>query len=620
MLRRWGSWFSGGGGGGGDARVGGRAPEEPEPEGFSFAEPLPQWPPGQSSPSSHSRLSDVQFVSLSRCGVALLGTEFATGRMRIGGGELELAAATKFQKICTLSTPARRGGSVTFYRPVGVPEGFSLLGHYCQPNCRPLHGHLLVARATGKDDAPQQQQPPLCSPRDYSLIWAFQASGGGGNAGYGRSDAFFWLPVPPEGYKALGCLVTTEPHKPPLEAVACVRADLTAECEPHGSLLHLQLPRQQQQAQSPSCPPAFTVRGVRPVHEHRGMRGKGIGVGTFCCAADGSSPAEQGLACLSNVELDLSAMPTLEQAHALIRHYGPTLFFHPKEIYLPSSVAWYFKNGARLFGREGGDPAGEEIDGEGSNLPAGGCNDGEYWIDIPRGERGLAVCRGDIDSAELYAHLKPAMGGSCTDVAMWVFCPFNGPARLKLLPLNIPLGKTGQHVGDWEHFTLRVSNLTGELMAVYYSQHSGGNWVDASALEYVAGNRPVVYSSRNGHASYAYPGVYLQGSAALGVGIRNDAARSNLFVDSSTKYRIVAAEYLGDGVVAEPPWLQYMREWGPKVVYKSRKQMERMSGGLPERMRCSADNMLNKMPNELSWEEGPTGPKEKNMWEGDERW
>ena len=48
-------------------------------------------------------------------------------------------------------------------------------------------------------------------------------------------------------------------------------------------------------------------------------------------------------------------------------------------------------------------------------------------------------------SAELYAHVKPAMGGTCTDVAMWVFCPFNGPARFKLGPITIPLGKTGQH-------------------------------------------------------------------------------------------------------------------------------------------------------------------------------
>ncbi|XP_002463969.1 uncharacterized protein LOC8059985 [Sorghum bicolor] len=579
MRQRWGSCFSGG-----DVRVGGRVPEEPEPEVFSFAHPLPFWPPGGG---------------------------FAQGRIRIGGGELELAAATAFQKICTLSSRRRGGGSATFYRPVGVPAGFSLLGYYCQPNCRPLHGHVLVARAGERPPGATPQPPPLAKPLDYALIWEFHAGGSRANAGhgYGRSDAYFWVPVPPEGYWAIGCLVTTERQSPPLEEVACVREDLTDECEPHGSLLRLQLP-------GPSS--FFTVQGVRPVR--RGMWRKGVCVGTFCCAADGLPPREHGMACLGNVELDLSAMPTLEQAHAVIRHYGPTLFFHPKEVYLPSSVSWFFKNGAALYKRGGDTAAGEEIDGEGSNLPGGGCNDGEYWIDVPSGERGRAVCRGNIDSAELYAHVKPAMGGTCTDVAMWVFCPFNGPARLKLGPISLPLGKTGRHVGDWEHSTFRVSNLTGELMGVYYSQHSGGHWVDASALEYIDGNRPVVYSSRNGHASYAYPGVYLQGSAALGIGIRNDAARSSLFVDSSARYRIVAAEYLGEGAVVEPQWLQFMREWGPTVVYKSRKRMEWMVGRLPPRLKCRAESMLNKMPNELSREEGPTGPKEKNNWEGDERW
>lgn len=562
--------------------------EEPEPEPFSFAEPLPPWPQGSG---------------------------FARGKISIGGGELELAAATAFQKICTLSSSPspRQGNSATFYSPLGVPAGFSLLGHYCQPNSRPLHGHLLVAKAADPSRSPEA--PPLCAPQDYVLVWAFHANGSAGKSscyGYGRSDAYFWLPVPPEGYRSLGFLVTTDPRKPPLEEVGCVRADLTDECEPHGLLLHLQLARP-----SSSSPAPFAVRGVRPLD--RGMWGRGVGTGAFCCAADGSSPREQGLACLKNVELDLSAMPTLEQAHAVIRHYGPTVFFHPKEVYLPSSVSWFFKNGASLC-KKGGGAAGEEVDGEGSNLPGGGCNDGEYWIGLPDGKRGKAIIRGDIDSAELYAHVKPAMGGTCTDVAMWVFCPFNGPARLKLGVITLPLGKTGQHVGDWEHFTLRVSNFTGELMGVYFSQHSGGRWVAACALEYTAGNRPVVYSSRNGHASYPYPGVYLQGSAALGIGIRNDAARSRLAVDSSVKYRIVAAEYLGDDTIAEPQWLQFMREWGPTVIYKSRKRMERMIRHLPRRLRGPAENILNKLPNELSKEEGPTGPKEKNNWEGDERW
>ncbi|KAF0910339.1 hypothetical protein E2562_001519 [Oryza meyeriana var. granulata] len=576
MLRRWG--------------VGGRAPEELEPARFSFAEHLPEWTQGGG---------------------------FATGRIFVGGGELELAVATAFEKICTLS-PTRRGSGVTFYRPAGLPEGFSVLGHYCQPNSRPFHGHLLVAKAAaGTPESP----PPLRPPHDYELVCAFRADGGVGDdgkscRGYGRSDAYFWLPVPPEGYRALGLLVTAEPDKPPLREVACARADLTDECEPHGSLLCLQLVGPPACWSSSSLPAAFAVRGIRPVH--RGMSGRGIGAGTFCCGAVGCSPREQGMACLKNVELDLSAMPTLEQAHAVIRHYGPTLFFHPKEVYLPSSVSWFFKNGAALCKK--GEDAAVELDGEGSSLPCGECNDEEYWIGLPDGKRAESIIYGDIDSAELYAHVKPAMGGTCTDVAMWVFCPFNGPARFKLGPITVPLGKTGQHIGDWEHFTLRVSNFTGELMAVYFSQHSGGRWVDASALEYTAGNKPAVYSSRNGHACYPFPGVYLQGSAALGIGIRNDAARSALSVDSSAKYRIVAAEYLGEGAVDEPRWLHFMREWGPTVVYKSRQRMERMTSGMHRRLRSPAERMLNKLPNELSREAGPTGPKEKNNWEGDERW
>ncbi|KAG8059287.1 hypothetical protein GUJ93_ZPchr0002g24445 [Zizania palustris] len=157
------------------------------------------------------------------------------------------------------------------------------------------------------------------------------------------------------------------------------------------------------------------------------MRGRGIGAGTFCCSVDGCPPSEQGLACLKNVEFDLWAMPTLEQAHELIRHYGPTVFFHPKEVYLSSSVSWYFKNGAALCKK--GEDASEEVDSEGSNLPGGGCNDGEHWIGVPDGKSGHDIIYGDIGSVELYAHVKQAMGGTCTDVTMWVFCPFNGPAR-----------------------------------------------------------------------------------------------------------------------------------------------------------------------------------------------
>ncbi|KAF9587998.1 hypothetical protein IFM89_006877 [Coptis chinensis] len=76
-----------------------------------------------------------------------------------------------------------------------------------------------------------------------------------------------------------------------------------------------------------------------------------------------------------------------------------------------------------------GDVVGEAIDCTGSNMLNRGENDGEYWIDLP-----------DDD---------------------W-------NATIKFGMVNIPLSKVGQHVSDWEHFTQRVSNFSGEL-GVYTS-------------------------------------------------------------------------------------------------------------------------------------------------------
>lgn len=203
------------------------------------------------------------------------------------------------------------------------------------------------------------------------------------------------------------------------------------------------------------------------------------------------------------------------------------------------------------------------------------------------------------------------------------FCPFNGPATAKIGVLNLPLGKIGEHVCDWEHFTLRLSNFTGELWRIYFSQHSGGEWVNASDLEFIMGNKAVIYSSKSGHANFPHAGDYLQGDSRLGVGIRNDAARSKFSLDTSKKYQIIAAEYLQmlsvNDIPLEPPWLQYMREWGPRVIYNTRAELDKMLRLLPPKMRYTIQNVFNKLPNELSGEEGPTGPKEKDYWEGDER-
>ncbi|KAA8543421.1 hypothetical protein F0562_021084 [Nyssa sinensis] len=514
-----------------------------EPETFSLPAPIAQWPKGQG---------------------------FATGRINLG--EIEVIEITKFEFIweCNLLQDRKKG--VTFYKPVGLPDGFFTLGHYCQSNEKPLRGFVLVAREVDLPEpgysciCKQEYSPALLRPLDFTLVWSpndlseENLDGGG----------YFWLPQPPEGYKAMGFVVTRKPDKPELEEVRCVRADLTDKCETHRLILNIN-------SKFPKLP--FRVWNTRP--SHRGMLGRGI---RFMHSSDTT---------------------------------GPTVFFHPDEVYMPSSVSWFFKNRALLYKK--GELVGQTIDCGGSNLPAGGRNDGEYWIDLPIDDRAENVKHGNLESAELYVHVKPALGGTFTDIAMWVFCPFNGPATLRIGIVNLALSKIGEHVGDWEHFTLRVSNFTGELWSTYFSQHSGGKWVDASDLEFIEGNKAIVYSSKSGHASYPHPGCYIQGSTKLGIGVRNDAARSNYYVDSSIRYEIIAAEYLGESVVSEPCWLQFMREWGPTIVYDSRTELDKIIGLLPVMIRYPVENIFDKFPVELYGEEGPTGPKEKNNWVGDER-
>ncbi|XP_059665705.1 hypothetical protein At1g04090-like [Cornus florida] len=547
------------------------------PQPFSLPSPLPPWPQGQG---------------------------FGMGRICLG--EIEVLKITEFECIWSCTQLSGKTAGVSFYRPVGIPEGFFSLGHYCQPNDQPLRGYVLVARdvaATRPEDGHIHdrlvESPALRKPLSYILIWSTDSHHDG--------CVYIWLPNPPLGYKAMGFVVTDNPNEPDLEEGRCVRADLTEDCETCDMILDMD---------SSSLNYALRVWNTRPCE--RGILCQGVSVGTFFCSTHLSSDDELNIACLKNLDSTLHAMPNLDQIHALIKHYGPTVFFHPDEVYMPSSVPWFFKNGALLY-RNGKDK-GEPIDSRGSNLPCGGMNDREFWIDLPDDDdERNNIKSGNIESAELYIHVKPALGGTFTDIVMWVFCPFNGPATIKAGLVNISMNKIGEHVSDWEHFTLRLSNFTGELWSIYFSQHSGGGWVDTYNLEFIEGNRPIVYSSKDGHASFPHPGSYIEGSSKFSIGVRNDAAKSNYFVDSSTKYEIIAAEYLGDGVVTEPHWLQYMRDWGPTIVYDSRSEIDKIIRHLPFFVRFSVETLFELFPTEIYGEEGPTGPKEKDNWLWDER-
>ncbi|XP_019153392.1 PREDICTED: uncharacterized protein LOC109149839 isoform X1 [Ipomoea nil] len=532
---------------------------------FKLPSPLPTWPSSS-------------------------GGEFGSGYIDLGG--LHVCQISAFKKVWVTYEGGPDNLGATIFEPSSIPDGFSVLGYYGQPNNQPLFGWVLVGKdnSTGADI--------LKPPSDYTLVWSSEAL-----KINQTTPAYIWLPVPPEGYKAVGHVVTTSPEKPPADKIRCVREDFTDNCEVESWVWGLG---------SSSDPNGFNVNSLRP--SNRDIEAQGVPVGTFAANIDGS--AAISLSCLKNNNFTtFSSMPNLAQIEALFREYSPVVYFHPEETYLTSSVNWYFASGALLY-TQGDESNPVAVNPDGENLPQGGSNDGTYWLDLPVDETAKeTVKKGDLKSTEVYLHVKPMLGGTFTDIVVWLFYPFNGPATAKLGILNIPLGRTGEHIGDWEHLTLRISNFTGVLYRMYFSAHSSGAWVDTRDLEFSdGGNKPVAYASRNGHANYSAPGVVLQGPNDE-IGIRNDTAKSNLVLECGAKYSVVAAPES----VVEPAWLNYRRKWGPHITYELKEEVEKVEGILTGGVKDLFQSLVNILPNELFEEDGPTGPKEKNFWAGDER-
>ncbi|XP_023883869.2 hypothetical protein At1g04090 [Quercus suber] len=531
---------------------------------FKLPSPLPTWPPGNG---------------------------FASGIINLGG--LQVRQISSFNKVWATKEGGPDNLGATFFEPSNVPQGFFMLGSYSQANNQTFFGRVLVA----KDDSGGALKKPL----DYTLVWSSESS-----KIKQDGNGYIWLPTPPDGYKAVGHVVTSSPNKPSPDQIRCVRSDLTNQCEAHTWTWGPGKDKDDN---------GFNVYSLRPSIRGIQSQAMGVSVGSFLAQIGGVTSPLSNIACLKNSKSNLSSMPNVKQIEALLHTYSPWVYFHSDEIYLPSSVDWFFGNGALLY-KKGEESKPTPIEPTGSNLPQGGSNDGAYWLDLPVDEGAKeGVKKGDLGNSQVYVHIKPMLGATFTDMAIWVFYPFNGPAKAKVEMVNVPLGKIGEHVGDWEHVTLRVSNFNGELQRVYFSEHSGGTWVDAPELEFQNGNKPMAYASLNGHAFYSKPGLVLQGSK--GIGIRNDSEKSNLVMDTGLNYSVVSADYLGSAVV-EPPWLNYCREWGPKLSYDLAEEIKKVGKLLPGPLKSAFDKFIKGLPSEVLGEEGPTGPKMKNSWTGDE--
>lgn len=171
----------------------------------------------------------------------------------------------------------------------------------------------------------------------------------------------------------------------------------------------------------------------------------------------------------------------------ILETYAPRVWFTAEEEYWPSSVEWAFDYLERF------------ADG-----------DGRYWVRSIEGldspSDTLPFFAGELESAPMYSYWADK-GDGIVDLVYFMYYPYN---RGKSVVSTI----WGNHVGDWEHITVRLRQSDdGSYVPteVYLSAHSFGGAYEwgSGEVELFEGTHPVVYAATGSHGLWSQPGDHV---------------------------------------------------------------------------------------------------------------
>ncbi|MFY1831952.1 Vps62-related protein [Myxococcus fulvus] len=349
------------------------------------------------------------------------------------------------------------------------PNLSQLPGHYALGDVA-MPGRGVVPRTTlvvkGEGDV-------LARPVDYTFVWNDSGTGG-------RHDVGFWHPVAPPGYTCLGSVVQLGYDKPSTDLIRCVRSEYVV---PGGSSWVWN-----DQGSGGHHDGSVFQTGAQ---DHRALTVPVMVGNPGYDAPDTARFWALNKSMLANPELQGGLVDELAALQ-----FAPRIYLAPGEYYLPSSVEFFLANvhddGRFLWTNQA--------------LGCPSCTNPPFLGGQRPDQTHVPVY---IQKVRRTSQGRPT---NVTDLIYWTFYPYNAGKEVCIgadTEIGCIGGKStfGNHVGDWEHLTVRF--IDGRPAYVYMSQHSEGGFFEfgnkAMALE---GFRPTAYAAKGSHALYASPGEF----------------------------------------------------------------------------------------------------------------
>ena len=326
----------------------------------------------------------------------------------------------------------------------------------------------------------------LAPPLGYTVVWDDSGSGG-------DFDVKFWKPIAPPGYVALGhVVVRSYSQYPSTDLIRCVKAEYVRQAG-HAWVWDDSGSGADDDASIWEARPQYGDFRGQQLNTFLSNRSHGAGYDPYY-VLDRNAIAGYGFATLPQSNADWQAMAV---------DFAPDVLLHPNEAFFPSDVDLILNHTSQVsYGNESyleadlncaictnqpflyGDNPSQH------NVPM-------YAIIVPKN-----APSGDVGG------IGP--GDQIVDIVYFMFYPYNRGKYID--PILWDETWYGNHVGDWEHLTVRFVN--GRPHQLYLSQHGSGQtfaWGDKYLTlggNEVGQHHAEVYSAQGSHALYAAPGGY----------------------------------------------------------------------------------------------------------------